>query len=214
MTVQLHHLRRYVIDRASGQTPRHEFAFFAPGVGAWIRADEITARRHEYWRRIRIKGRDWCDVLGHQTSVRDDVALQTFFMTFALDDWPSLAAAVREHPARCLRDWRTAGSRIIAAVAPGTVSPHAIHRAENLADHEIRIRSVTRAHLRDRVGEQSAAEEDVGILGRPEVSPFGRPSRQRFLEIPSTRLVRIRKVHHGSRLRRNGCHHSGDVGTA
>lgn len=118
MTVAPHHLRRYIIERASGRTPRPEFAFYAPDVGAWLRCDETTARRHEHHRRIRVEGLPWCDVLGHQTSVADDEALQVFFLTVAPDDWSQLAAAVREHSKRCLRDWIAAGSRIIAAVDP------------------------------------------------------------------------------------------------
>jgi hypothetical protein len=118
-----HILRRYVIERASGRTPRAEWAFYAPDLGAWIRTDEMTARRHEHHQRIRVEGQDWCDVMGHQTSVKNDTALQIYFMTLSGDDWPRLAAAVREHPTRCLRDWRASGTRIMAAVSPETAAP-------------------------------------------------------------------------------------------
>ena len=123
MTVAPHVLRRYVIERASGRTPRHEWAFYAPDIGAWVRTDEMTARRHEHRQRIRVEGRPWCDVLGHQTSVADDMPLQIFFMTLSGDDWPRLAAGAREHPARCLREWQTAGRRIMAAVTPEMAAP-------------------------------------------------------------------------------------------
>lgn len=124
MSVQHHILRRYVIERASGRRPRAEWAFYASDLGAWIRADEMTARRHEHHQRIRVDGLPWCDVLGHRTDVRDDLALQTYFLTIDPDDgWSRLAAAVREHPKRCLREWSTAGSRIIAAVSPETAPP-------------------------------------------------------------------------------------------
>lgn len=123
MTVQPHILRRYVIEKASGRTPRHEWAFYAPDLGAWIRTDEMSARRHEHHQRIRTEGRRWCDVLGHQTAVHDDEALQIFFLTLSGDDWPRLAAAAREHPARCLRDWRASGKRLMAAVTPEMAAP-------------------------------------------------------------------------------------------
>jgi hypothetical protein len=112
-----HHLRRYVIEKASGRTPRAEWAFYEPNVCAWIRCDEPTARRHEHHRRIRIEGLPWCDVLGHRTDVRDDEAMQIFFLTIDPGGWLQFAAAVREHPTRCLRDWTAAGTRIIAAVS-------------------------------------------------------------------------------------------------
>lgn len=117
MTVQPHVLRRYVIERASGRTPRYEWAFYSADLGAWIRTDEMTARRHAHRQRIRIEGLPWCEVLGHQTSVADDMPLQMYFLTLDQDDWPRLAAVAREHPKRCLREWRASGARIIAAVS-------------------------------------------------------------------------------------------------
>ncbi|MDR6303759.1 hypothetical protein GGQ85_001455 [Nitrobacter vulgaris] len=122
MTVAPHILRRYVIDRASGRTPRHEWAYYAPDLAAWIRTDETAARRHEHWRRIRKAGQPWCDVMGHQTAVADDLALRMFFLTVSGDDWPSLAAAVREHSKRCLRDWTAAGQHLMAAVTGATAA--------------------------------------------------------------------------------------------
>jgi hypothetical protein len=122
MTVAAQILRRYVTERASGRTPRHEWAYYASDIGAWIRTDEASARRHEDHRRIRKDGVPWCDVLGHRTDVRDDHALQVFFLTIDPDDWPRMASAIREHPRRCLRDWTTAGRRIIAAVTPDQTS--------------------------------------------------------------------------------------------
>jgi hypothetical protein len=51
------------------------------------------------------------------------MALQIFFLTIDPDDgWRRLEIAVREHPKRCLRDWRASGSRIMAAVTPGTTA--------------------------------------------------------------------------------------------
>jgi hypothetical protein len=117
MTVAPHHLRRYVIERADGRIPRHEWAFYAPDLGAWIRTDEAIAKRHEHYRRIRKNGLPWCDVLGHRTDVADDLPLQTYFMTVSGDEWPSLAANVREHSKRCLRDWLASGARILAAIS-------------------------------------------------------------------------------------------------
>ena len=117
-------LRRYVIERASGRTPRAEWAFYAPDLGAWIRTDEMTARRHGHHKRIRTEGRPWCDVLGHRTDVADDLPLQLYFMTIDPEDgWSRLAAVAREHPARCLREWQASGKRIIAAVSPETATP-------------------------------------------------------------------------------------------
>ncbi|ABE61035.1 hypothetical protein Nham_0134 [Nitrobacter hamburgensis X14] len=124
MTVAPHILRRYVIDRASGRSQRHEWAFYAPDIDAWIRTDETSARRHEHHKRIRVDGRPWCDVLGHRADVRDDEALQIFFMTMIdPEDWHRLEIAVRNRPKRCLREWRASGKRIMAAVAPETAAP-------------------------------------------------------------------------------------------
>lgn len=118
MTVAPHVLRRYVIDRASGRSPRSEWSYHSPDIGAWILSDEATARRHEHHRRIRMDGLPWCDILGHRTDVADDETLQIYFLTVASDGWSSHAIAVMRAPKRCLREWRSAGSRIIAAVNP------------------------------------------------------------------------------------------------
>jgi len=124
MTVAPHVLRRYVIERASGKTPRHEWAFYAPDIGAWVRTDEMSARRHEHHQRIRMEGLPWCEVLGHRTDVQDDLPLQLYFMTIDPEDgWSRLVAVAREHPARCLREWQAAGRRIMAAVTPETTAP-------------------------------------------------------------------------------------------
>lgn len=124
MIVAPHILRRYVIERASGRTPRAEWSYYAADIGAWIRTDEMTARRHEHHQRIRIEGLPWCEVLGHRTDVADDLPLQVFFLTIDLEDgWSRLVAAVREHPKRCLQDWRASGARIMAAVAPEQAQP-------------------------------------------------------------------------------------------
>lgn len=143
MTVAAHHLRRYIIEIAAGRTPRQEWAYYAPDLGAWIRTDETTAksqaalcqelyRRDQtsvaddddiaFYRRVRKDGLPWCEVLGYQTSVADDLALQTYFLTVTSDDWSQLAASVREHAMRCVREWTAAGRRIIAAVSPETAT--------------------------------------------------------------------------------------------
>lgn len=119
MTIAPHVLRRYVIDRASGRSPRAEWSYLSSDIGAWVRADETTARRHEHRRRIRMEGRPWCDVLGHRTDVADEQALQVYFLTIQPDQWPRLAFAAAIAPTRCLREWREAGARLIAAVESG-----------------------------------------------------------------------------------------------
>ena len=122
MTVTPHILRRYVIDRAAGRTPRPEWSYYSRDIGAWLLADETIARRHEHHRRIRVDGLPWCDVLGHRVDVRDDLALQTYFLTMTPNDWHRLAIDVMRRPKRCLRDWRAAGALIIAAVDPGAAA--------------------------------------------------------------------------------------------
>jgi hypothetical protein len=122
MTVKPHVLRRYVIDRSAGRTPRQEWEYYAPDIGAWIRADETTAYRHDHHRRIRVDGLPWCGVLGRRTDVADDLPLQTYFLTVPHDEWSRLAVEVAQRPKRCLMDWRAAGARIIAAVS-GTSPP-------------------------------------------------------------------------------------------
>lgn len=118
MTVAPHTLRRYVLNCAAGRTPRSEWAYYESDIGAWLLADKSAARRHEHHRRVRVDGRPWCDVLGHRTDVADDLPLQTFFLTISPDDWSRLAIEVTQRPKRCLKDWRAAGARIIAAVDP------------------------------------------------------------------------------------------------
>lgn len=120
MTVAPHLLRRYVIDRASGRSPRPEWSYYSPDIGAWLRADEATARRHEHHRRVRQEGRRWCNVLGHRTDVADDEALQVYFLTIPSGDWPRLSIAVMRRPSRCLLEWRAAGTRIISTVSGTT----------------------------------------------------------------------------------------------
>ncbi|WP_264076584.1 hypothetical protein [Rhodopseudomonas palustris] len=105
-----------MIDRAAGRTPRPEWSYYSPDIGAWLYADEPSARRHEHHQRIRVDGLPWCDVLGHRTDVADDLALQTYFMTIEPDGWPRLAIDVAQHPKRCLREWRAGGALIISAV--------------------------------------------------------------------------------------------------
>jgi len=123
MKVLPHQLRRYVIDKAAGRSPRHEWQYFDASMNAWYRADEGRARSHEHFRRSRQDGHGWCDVLGHRTSVADDLELQAFFLTIAEDEWPRLATAVRRCAVRCLREWRASGARIIASVDPASSSP-------------------------------------------------------------------------------------------
>lgn len=117
MTVAPHVLRRYIVERASGRTPRHEWVFYSADLGAWIRTDKTSARRHKHHQRIRVEGRPWCDVLGHRTDVADDLPLQLYFMTIDPEDWRGLEIAVRAHPKRCLLNWRASGKRIMAAVS-------------------------------------------------------------------------------------------------
>lgn len=133
MTVAPHVLRRYIIGSAAGRSPHLEWSFLSQDIGAWILADEATARRHEHHRRIRMDGRPWCHVLGHRTDVADDEALQVYFLTIASDEWPRLAIAVMRAPTRCLRDWRASGSRIIAAV-DATAAPSGTTSSGPLSD--------------------------------------------------------------------------------
>lgn len=126
-------LRRYVIRRSSGAYPCPEYARRIPidGVGfAWQRCDEHAAHAADRWRRVRIRGRPWCLVLGPTLDVAQDVALQSFFATMDDAEWFRLEQQVRHHPRRCLSDWRAAGQRLIEAAqaaaaghrAPGKLS--------------------------------------------------------------------------------------------
>jgi hypothetical protein len=123
MTVAPHMLRRYVIDRAAGRSPRQEWAYYESRLGVWIRCDKSVAERHEEQRRIRKDGLPWCPILGHCTDIRDDFDLQMHFLTVPQDDWPRMASTVRARPERCLKDWRASGTRIIAAVSIGPEAP-------------------------------------------------------------------------------------------
>jgi hypothetical protein len=114
-------LRRYVLERATGRVPRREFARYDVDLGVWIRCDEPVARDSEYWRRLRKPAHPWCDVLGCQTAIADDDALQAYFETIDPENWSSLAQAVRTNSSRCFRAWRDAGERILAAVS-GTIA--------------------------------------------------------------------------------------------
>jgi hypothetical protein len=116
-------LRRYVLERAAGRTPAAEYVRLeevAPGVGGWIRCDEKTARESEHWRRLRRPGALWCPVLGNRLGIAQDVALQAYFLTVPEGGWQRLADEVRRRPSQCLRHWRDAGRRILAASAGTT----------------------------------------------------------------------------------------------
>jgi hypothetical protein len=108
-----------VVDRAAGRSPRPEWEYYSGDIGAWLRADENTARQHAHHRRVRKTGDDWCVVMGRRTGVADDITLQMYFLTVRSDEWPRLALAVMRRPTRCLSEWRAVGSRIVAAVSPG-----------------------------------------------------------------------------------------------
>jgi len=110
-------LRRYVFERTAGRTPRKEFARYHSGIGAWIRCDETTARDSAHWRRLRKLAAPWCPILGPQTSIADDDALQAYFATVPEDGWQRLAALVGKRPTTCLREWRESGRRILDAVS-------------------------------------------------------------------------------------------------
>jgi hypothetical protein len=121
MTVTPHLLRRYVLDRAAGRSPHKEWTYLAPEIGAWVLVDQAGAQNHEPRRRIRQEGRAWCDVLGHRTAVRDDIALQAYFLTMFPDEWSRLALAVMRRPKTCLGTWRASGMRLIASVDASAV---------------------------------------------------------------------------------------------
>jgi hypothetical protein len=110
-------LRRYVLERAAGRVPRQEYARYDSSVDAWVRCDEAAARDAEHWRRLRKPAAPWCPVLGPQTDIADDDALQAFFVTAADDGWQRLAARVGKRPTACLREWRESGRRILDAVS-------------------------------------------------------------------------------------------------
>lgn len=110
-------LRRYVIRRATGG-PCPEYArlvLIGRSLAAWVRSDERAACASDRWRRIRLPGGPWCPVLGHILVIAQDVALQAYFETISAEGWKTLEIDVRRSPARCLREWRAAGHRIIAA---------------------------------------------------------------------------------------------------
>lgn len=111
------HLRRYVLERAAGRVPRKEYARYDHGVGAWIRCDEAEVRESIHWRCLRRPATPWCPVLGPQTEIHHDDALQAFFATIAEDEWSRLSTTVRKRPAACLREWKQAGQRILYAVS-------------------------------------------------------------------------------------------------
>lgn len=110
-------LRRYVLERAAGRTPRKEHARLDVSVGAWIRCDEALALASEHWRRLRRPAEPWCPVLGKQTRIFDDDALQAFFATVPEDGWQQMATRVGKRPGACLREFKESGRRILDAVS-------------------------------------------------------------------------------------------------
>jgi hypothetical protein len=110
-------LRRYVIERTVGRVPAAEWARYEPTIGGWLYCDERSARTAQHRRRLRRPGALWCPVLGNRIEIAQDRALQADFETVDVDGWSRLAAAVRARPSDCLRRWREAGRRIIAAMA-------------------------------------------------------------------------------------------------
>lgn len=120
-------LRRYIVARAAGRL-MPEWSYFipqiVPGLSAWVRADDRTAKRAEHWRRIRRSGAPWCLWLGNQLAIAEDTALQAFFLTVPEGAWGRMETAIRRSPLRCLRDWRANGHRLIEALQDDSDLPH------------------------------------------------------------------------------------------
>jgi hypothetical protein len=119
-------VRIYVNRRASGRlVPGWERAVLflptaagKPGWIGWTTITEAEAKNSapdDLVRCRRTPGQRWCNWLGPNMSVADDIELQAFFATVPDDEWPRLAIAVRRSQRQAAAAWHAAGARLIAA---------------------------------------------------------------------------------------------------
>lgn len=129
-------VRIYVGRRASGRpVPGWEKAilYLDDGWVGWTTITESDAQNSgpdDLVRCRRTPSQPWCEWLGPNTCVANDIELQAYFATVADDEWPRLAIGVRHSQRQAAAEWRAVGAHLIAAVTrarSGTAS-----RASNL----------------------------------------------------------------------------------
>lgn len=114
-------VRIYVSRRANGQTVsgwEKAVLFLDGGWVGWTTITESEAKHASDGDLIRCRrtpSQRWCEWLGPNTSVADDLELQAYFATIADDEWPRMAIAIRHSQRQAVAEWRAAGVRLIAA---------------------------------------------------------------------------------------------------
>lgn len=119
---EAHALRRYVVARASGRE-HAEWARAEPhpalGFVAWTGCTEADANGRDdgkAFRRLRRPGQPWCQYLGADTTIAEDLPLQAYFDHHGADahDWNRLRTEVSRNRVNALRTWRQKGREILA----------------------------------------------------------------------------------------------------
>lgn len=118
---QANALRRYIRDKAAG---RKAMEYVYPikhdsGIVGWAGCDKHKAQEKAGSRRYRQPG-PWCEVLGHDTSIKDDQFLAAFFELSVTDDiileshdWNRLLPKVTTDRLKALRTFRSRGMEIL-----------------------------------------------------------------------------------------------------
>ncbi|MCB5205324.1 hypothetical protein LH464_22950 [Neorhizobium sp. T786] len=118
---QANALRRYIKAKAAG---RKSMGYVYPikhdsGIVGWVGCDKKKAQQKAGSRRYRQPG-PWCDVLGHDTSIKDDQYLTAFFGLNVTDDaileshdWNRLLPKVTTDRVKALRAFRLKGMEIL-----------------------------------------------------------------------------------------------------
>ncbi len=116
---QAHALRRYVRDKAAGRRAG-EYVYparYGKGLIVLIGCDKEVQPN---WQRFRRPG-PWCDVLGHDTSIKDDPMLMAYLEMQSEDDpkeeiheWNRMLKEVTRDRVKALRTFRNRGLEILA----------------------------------------------------------------------------------------------------
>ncbi len=117
---EAHALRRYVSARAAGRT-HPEFSRFDETIGAWIGCTDTEVQgliEGRTYRQLRRSGLPWCDYLGIDSRISDDIFLEAFFELYATEphDWTGLLKTVTKNRRQALKDWRRLGRETLTRV--------------------------------------------------------------------------------------------------
>lgn len=145
---QGHSLRRYLYRRVTG----HKMAEYSSH-GQEIERSYALANALPF-RKIRQDGQQWCEWIGPDTTVKDDIFLQGFFALCAPGTgdpeasyrWQRLLKECQSNRLKALRKWRNLGAEAISRAAMQRTSP--------MADTEVAKTKLKPIYLRRSVGKK------------------------------------------------------------